>query len=130
MAAPRARPQPEGGAARRRVSSVLRAVDARDAARFCEHLAEDAVFVFGNAAPLKGLPAIRGAVHGFFQGVRALRHVVADAWALDRAIVCRGTVTYTRHDGTTLTVPFANICEMRGPVAAHYQIYVDVSRLS
>jgi len=38
-------------------------------------------------------------------------------------------VTYTRHDGSVLTVPFANVFEMRGDKIAAYRIYVDNSLL-
>lgn len=41
----------------------------------------------------------------------------------------RRAVTYTRHDGSTLTVPFANVFGMRDIRVAHYQIYADVSAL-
>jgi hypothetical protein len=36
---------------------------------------------------------------------------------------------YTRHDGSALSVPFADVFKMRGELAREYLIYVDASRL-
>jgi ketosteroid isomerase-like protein len=119
----------DGSAARDWVAGVLRAVDGKDFARFCGFLAEDAMFVFGNAPAVTGAAAARAAVGGFFETIDALCHDVTDVWSSGETILCRGTVTYTRRDGTKLTVPFANVVRMRGPLALHYQIYVDASRL-
>jgi len=43
--------------------------------------------------------------------------------------VCEGEVTYTRRDGTKVTVPFANVFELRGPLISIYRIYIDNSPL-
>jgi hypothetical protein len=40
-----------------------------------------------------------------------------------------GEVTYIRPDGTTVTVPFANIFELRGTLIAVYRIFIDNSPL-
>jgi TRAP-type uncharacterized transport system substrate-binding protein len=44
-------------------------------------------------------------------------------------VICHGTVTYTRHDASTLTVPFANIFRTRDDLIDEYLIYVDASAL-
>lgn len=44
--------------ARAWVNEVFRAVDAKNTGRSCEFLVPDAVFVYGNAAPVEGIPAI------------------------------------------------------------------------
>jgi len=38
-------------------------------------------------------------------------------------------VTYTRHDSSTLTVPFANILRFEGDLIDEYLIFLDVSEL-
>jgi hypothetical protein len=48
---------------------------------------------------------------------------------MDDALVCHGTVTYTRHDSSTLTVPFANIFKVHGELIDEYLIFIDVSQL-
>jgi hypothetical protein len=42
---------------------------------------------------------------------------------------CEGEVTYTCHDGTVLSVPFANVFELRGDKFAAYRSYIDISWL-
>jgi uncharacterized protein (TIGR02246 family) len=111
------------------VNRLFAAIDGKDAAAFAGFLTEDAVFRFGNAAPVSGKAAIREAVAGFFTSIRALRHEVTDAWTLPDVVVAVGQVTYTRHDGSTLSVPFADVFKMRSELAREYLIYVDASRL-
>jgi limonene-1,2-epoxide hydrolase len=38
-------------------------------------------------------------------------------------------VTYTRHNGSSLSVPFANVFELKGDKIASYRIYIDNSAL-
>jgi limonene-1,2-epoxide hydrolase len=38
-------------------------------------------------------------------------------------------VTYTRHDGSLISVPFANVFELRGDKITAYRIYIDNSSL-
>ena len=38
-------------------------------------------------------------------------------------------MTYRRHDGTEITLPFTNVFEYRGDLIAHYKIYIDIGPL-
>ena len=110
-------------------ASLFAAIDAQDAAGFAAHLSEDAEFRFANAPAVVGRAAIADAVAGFFRSIKALAHEVqvirqGDDWA-----VMRGIVTYTRHDGSTLTVPFANVFELREGLIRDYRIFGDFSAL-
>jgi ketosteroid isomerase-like protein len=87
------------------------------------------VFAFGNAAPVSGKAAIRELLVGFFASIRALRHDVTDAWRLPEVAVAIGQVTYTRLDGSSLSVPFADVLKMHEGLVSEYLIYVDASRL-
>jgi limonene-1,2-epoxide hydrolase len=51
--------------------------------------------------------------------------VVAD----DNTIVCEGEVTYTRHDGSKITLPFANVFEVKNELITLYRIYIDIGPL-
>jgi limonene-1,2-epoxide hydrolase len=108
---------------------VLATVDRRDAAAFTALLTPDAHFRFGNIAPIVGRDAIAAAVGGFFAAIAACRHRLLNTWNSPEAIACEGEVTYTRHDASTLTVPFANVFELRGHLIASYRIYIDNSQL-
>jgi hypothetical protein len=87
------------------------------------------VFRFGNAEPAKGKKNVGGAVQGFFESIKGLSHDLHEIWVQPDAVVCHGTATYTRHDSTTLTVPFANIFGMDGDLIRDYLIFIDVSQL-
>jgi limonene-1,2-epoxide hydrolase len=104
-------------------------IDARDAAAFLNFLTPDAQFRFGNAPTVIGSEAISAAVAGFFAAIASSRHQLLRTWSGTAAIACEGAVTYTRHDGSAVTVPFANVFELRGTKIAAYRIYIDNSPL-
>ncbi|MEQ8514764.1 MAG: nuclear transport factor 2 family protein [Chromatocurvus sp.] len=108
---------------------LFKAIDARDSIRFAALLHPDAVFQFGNAPAVHGREAIREVVAGFFASIAAVEHGLVEAWQPPGALICHGTVTYTRHDGSTLTVPFANVLGLEAGVVRDYRIYVDISAL-
>jgi ketosteroid isomerase-like protein len=108
---------------------VFAVIDAGDAAGFVELLTTDAQFRFGNAPAVAGREAIHAAVAGFFGAIAASRHRLLDTWNGASTAVCEGEVTYTRHDGSTLSAPFANVFELRGEKIAAYRIYIDNSSL-
>jgi len=108
---------------------IFAIVDAGDADAFVDLLTADAQFQFGNHPTMTGHEAIRAAAAGFFAAIGSSRHRVLSVWNEARTAVCEGEVSYTRHDGSVLAVPFANVFEMRGDKIAAYRIYVDNSLL-
>ena len=108
---------------------VLAVVDAGDAAGFVDLLTPDAEFRFGNSPAIIGADAIRSAVAGFFAAIASSRHELLDVWNDAATVVCEGVVTYTRHNGSFLSVPFANVFELKGDKIASYRIYIDNSAL-
>ncbi len=111
------------------VADLFAAIDRQDAPGFSEFLTNDARFVFGNLPAVAGREAIRDFVDGFFKSIRALSHSVGEAWQVEDLLICSGEVTYTRHDDSSLTVPFANILKLTGEQVRDYRIYVDASAL-
>jgi ketosteroid isomerase-like protein len=108
---------------------VFAVIDARDAAGFVGLLTPDAQFRFGNAAAVVGHEAIHAAVAAFFTAIATSRHRLLDTWNGASTAVCEGEVTYTRHDGSMLSLPFANVFHLRGDEIAAYRIYIDNSSL-
>jgi len=104
---------------------LLAIIDGRDADGFVAALTADAEFRFGNVPPVQGREAIRAAVAGFFSAIAACQHRLLGTWNGPGTAVCEGQVTYTRQDGTKVTVPFANVFELRGDRIATYRIYID-----
>ncbi|MBM4256559.1 MAG: nuclear transport factor 2 family protein [Deltaproteobacteria bacterium] len=111
------------------VPTLFRALDAFDANTFASFLTDDAIFVFGNAEPLKGKQTIRDGVAQFFASIKAIRHDLVESWTVPDAIICRGIVTYTRHSGSQLKVPFANVFKLQNERIQGYLIYIDNTQL-
>ena len=108
---------------------LMSSIDRKDAVAFGRFLHPDATFRFGNAAPVHGRDAIVHAVAGFFSALRSLHHRVEDRWMVGNTAILAGSVTYTRHDGSTLEVPFANVLGFEPDGVRDYRIFVDVSAL-
>jgi len=111
------------------MDDLFAAIDGKDAERFASFVTEDGAFLFANSPAVAGRAAIRDAVAGFFASIRSLSHEVHGVTVDGDRIWSRGVVTYVRHDGSSLAVPFCNYFEMRDGRVHHYQIYVDASTL-
>lgn len=111
------------------VVDLFKSIDRKDVDMFVSFLTEDATFQFGNAPPITGRESIREVVAQFFSGIERLEHRIVDTWALQEVVICKGEVTYTRHDGSLLAVPFANILKLSNNHIHEYFVYVDISQL-
>ena len=72
---------------------------------------------------------IGAAVSGFFASIAGVRHELTNVIADGDRWVCEGTVTYRRHDGSGISLPFANIFEFDGVLISGYRIYVEIAPL-
>jgi ketosteroid isomerase-like protein len=111
------------------LDSLFGAIDGMDATAFGTFLTEDAVFRFGNAPAVHGRAAIEQAVRHFFASIRRSRHRLGRVWPGADAVAVEGTVTYTRLDGSEVTLPFADTFVLRGERISEYNIYVDIAPL-
>ncbi|HWE11355.1 MAG TPA: nuclear transport factor 2 family protein [Solirubrobacteraceae bacterium] len=105
-------------------------IDSMQPERFAAHLAEDAMMRFGNAEPIRGRDAVRDAWAEFCAGVQAVRHQLVEQWTVGNATIVEANVTYTRHGGTTVTVPVVTIYREAGDAIADYRIFIDLAPLS
>ena len=105
---------------------LFASIDAMDTEGFLGFIDRDGEFRFASAAPVKGHDAIRGSVDGFFASVAALEHDVQRLIGDGHVVVCEGEVTYTRHDGSKITLPFANVFETDAGLISQYRIYIDI----
>ncbi len=64
-----------------------------------------------------------------FVAIASCRHRLIRTWGGSSDVACEGEVTYLRHDGAAVTVPFANVFELRGSRIAGYRIFIDNSPL-
>ena len=108
---------------------LFAAIDAKDPEAFVGYLTGDASFRFGSAPAVQGRDAICAAVGAFFDTIAGLSHVVNKTLVDGATMVCEGEVTYTRLDGSSVTLPFTDVFEYDGDLIAEYKIYMDVSPL-
>ncbi|HSG82472.1 MAG TPA: nuclear transport factor 2 family protein [Gemmatimonadota bacterium] len=112
------------------LEQLFAAIDSKDPDRFVSFLTDDAVFRYGSQPAVQGRQAVREYVAGFFGTLTGLSHAVHDTWERNDALVMRGDVTYTKHDGGVITVPFTNIFYLQGDRVQQYLVYADPSPLA
>lgn len=111
------------------LAPLFSAIDALDAATFVQFLTPDATFRFGSAPPVQGRQAIADAVAGFFDSIAGCSHRLDRTVADGGAVICEGQVSYRRHDGSSVSLPFVDVFEMDGDLIAEYKIYLDIGPL-
>ena len=111
------------------IRALLATVDRKDADGFVSFLTKDASFRFGNAEAVTGRAAIRDAVAGFFASIADLSHHIERIWTGPEAAACDGEVTYVRHDGREIRLPYADVFGMRNGKISEYLIYIDIAPL-
>jgi ketosteroid isomerase-like protein len=105
-------------------------VDRLDADGFAEYYAADAVLRFGNAEPVHGRDAIRQTYSDFFATLDGLRHEMQHYFHADDTHLAEAHVTYTRKDGSLVTVPAMSVFHTRPDgLIDSYRIYVDLAPL-
>ncbi len=111
------------------VKALFNAIDAQDADAFVSFLTEDAIFRFGSQDAVNGKAAIREYVAQFFGMIEALSHRINVTWEKKDGVMCEGEVTYTKLDGSKVTLPFADAFHMKGDKVKNYLVYIDPAPL-
>lgn len=111
------------------LSQLFAAIDAMDTRKFLGKLSSAAIFRFGSAPAVAGKDAIGATVDDFFSTIAGINHQLERQVYDGPIVACEGTVTYTRHDGTAITLPFANFFEFDGDLISGYRVYVDIAPL-
>ena len=111
------------------ITQMFDAIDRKDTSAFLNYLAPSCIFRFGNMPAAEGIDNIETTVAYFFESINALSHQLTDIWQVPEGIICHGTVSYTRHDNSVLTVPFSNILKGKENEISEYLIFADTSEL-
>ncbi len=111
------------------LADLFASIDAKDADRFVSFLTPGGRFRFGSAPAAVGRDEVHAAVSGFFQSIQGLGHSIDKVFAGWDSLVTEGEVTYTRHDGSTITLPFVDVFEYEGDLISDYKIYMDIAPL-
>lgn len=112
-----------------------RAVDSTDEAGFADAFTEKGHLTWGNQDMIKGAEGIEEYIGTFFDSIDTLDHTFSGIWlsegieAADDILTLEADVTYTRHDGSRVTVPATTIIERDEEKAKAARIYVDLSPL-
>jgi ketosteroid isomerase-like protein len=110
-------------------ATLFEDIDSMEPDRFAQHLAEDVSMRFGNAEPIHGRQAARDTWAGFCEGLDGVSHTLVAEWRSDEGTVAEAEVTYTRKDGSTVTVPVATIYRERDGQIHDYRIFIDLAPL-
>ena len=111
------------------IKKLFESIDSFDTEGLLSYLDENAIFRFGNMPAITGKSQIGPFLDGFFKSIKAIRHDQIEIWEVDNVRIMNGRVTYTRHDGSELSVPFSNTFKMRGDKIKDYLIFADTSEL-
>jgi hypothetical protein len=110
-------------------ASLFDDIDSMEPDRFAQHLADDVVMRFGNAEPVEGRAAVREGWAGFCAGLAGVRHDIVEQWSVPPATISEARVTYTRKDGSDVTVPVVTIYRASGDLIDDYRIFIDLAPL-
>lgn len=111
------------------LEDLFASIDARNASEFANFLARDAVFHFGSAPAVTGRDKIATAVDQFFSTIAGVSHRLDKVFRQGNSIAVEGEVTYTRHDQSSVTLPFVDVFDMVGQEIEGYKIYIDIGPL-
>lgn len=111
------------------INGLFEAIDEKNVTSFCNFLAPDCNFRFGNGEAVSGRENIQQYVSGFFDSIDGLSHAISELWEIPGGNVCHGTVTYTRKDSSELSVPFSTILKSSEAGINEYFIFADISQL-
>lgn len=111
------------------IKDMYSVVDAMNGAGLAAMMTENGKFRFANIPAVEGRGNIIGFLDNFFQSIKGIAHSQLEDWKVDDARFATGMVTYTRHDDSTLSVPFSVILKMQGDLIDEYLIFIDTSEL-
>lgn len=111
------------------VSKVYEAIDSMNHQGFANCLTENSTFVFANSDPVVGRANAAAASQNFLNQLGGIKHHLLNVWAFEDVIVSQISVTYTRKDGSALTVPAVTIWKLQDQLIDECRIYIDISPL-
>jgi hypothetical protein len=119
------------------LSALFATIDRKDAQKFSEYFVTDGELVFANLPMIKCKTAISVFCQNFFASIDAIDHQIERYCRNGNEIICHGTIAYTRHDKSFLTVPFCcwlyfnddHVGDATTAVLNRYLAFVDTSLL-
>ena len=109
--------------------TVYDRADALDADGYAQFFEEDGAFTLGNNPPMRGRAEIKAGLTQFFGTIAGMRHEFLRTYQLDGTQIMEAAVTYTRKDGTQVTLPGMTICVRSGDQIRESRAYIDIGPL-
>jgi len=109
--------------------SLFADIDSMDPDAFAKYLADDVSFRFGNSDAVVGRENVRDTWAGFCEGIDGVSHEIVEQWEQGAATIVEATVTYTRKDASTISLPVVTIYRGQGELIEDYRIFMDVAPL-
>jgi ketosteroid isomerase-like protein len=112
------------------VRAMFDALDCGDIEQMVRYMSDDVVTAFGNFPELNGKAAFHMMFGDVAKSVSGVRHDIHDLWQVEHdadVLVARMSVAYTRHDGSTISLPCCNVFRMRANLVSHYSVYMDIT---
>lgn len=108
--------------------SLFARMDRRDAAALAELFAQDATVTIGNREPIAGHSAVATGSAAFLTSIAGLCHRIINQWVVWQDTIAETMVTYTRHDGSTVTIPTVSIWRAAADgLITNYRVFVDLA---
>ncbi len=111
------------------ILKLFKSIDDADVKTFLSFLDANANFKFANLPVVSGQKNIGEFLDGFFKSIKSLKHKNLEIYELEGIRFVNGNVTYTRHDGSNLSVDYSNTFKLKGSKILDYLIFVDNSEL-
>lgn len=103
--------------------------EAFDSEGFVTFFTDKPVYQFGNGELCLDKAAIRVSIDNFFSGVEALYHDIKSLWEVEDTVFVEMDVIYWRKDGTSVTLPCADIFRFEGDKVKELRIFMDANPL-
>jgi ketosteroid isomerase-like protein len=111
------------------LEELFGSIDAQQTHAFVAFLREDASFRYGSNPDVHGRAAIAACVDQVFAMFRACSHQLQRHWETADCRIAQGVVTYTRLDGSKVSLPFCNVLTMQDDLVSRYEIFIDPTPL-
>jgi ketosteroid isomerase-like protein len=110
------------------VGEYLVAMDALDAERYSNFLAENVSMQFNNAPPVEGKAAVTAMLAGYWRSFAAIEHEPLNIYGSDERFMLEALNHYVRHDGRKVTTRAVALTDRhaQGEVTS-VRVYADAS---
>jgi ketosteroid isomerase-like protein len=111
------------------IQQIYAADEALDAESFVALLTEDVQFRLGSNPLITGRASVFQMITTFFSTIQGLQHHLIKAWEDETTVIFEAEVTYTRKDGSQVTIPYVDVLELESTQVKDYKIYIDLTPL-